>query len=265
MLVALSLTRTLIFSDDTNHLRQLASQCPIPEWEYPNCRPYIANGDAKPLTPQEWYGLREIYEQVVGKNVSSLVPSWKQYDPTHRVDGFRAKVEVRTSPGMGRGVFLMEPVSEGQVIWDNRYTARFPDDCSVRRFFQLVGEKAACDAITWGYVNDFYGPGQFQVDLDDSAFLNDAKNAEANVVIRFPDELSDPKIIDLNHLAFLEQRAKPGAFQLFARSNIAAGTELLFEYTDVHVYSSAKVYGDPFWYEKLCIMTRGALGWLAMT
>ena len=58
--------------------------------------------------------------------------------------------------------------------------------------------------------------------------------------------------------AFLQRRRKPGAFHVYAKEDLAAGTELLFEYTDAHIY------GKLYWYEKLCIMTRGVWEWLVM-
>lgn len=258
-------SKTQIFSSENSSfrlIRRIPDQCSIPKWNYPNCKKYLSQSGepAPPLTPQQWYELRQAYEDVVGE-FSSLDPAWKLADPTSPVDGWHVPVEVRTSPGKGRGVFLLEPVSKGQVLWDNRYTARFPDECSLRKFFAIVGEEASCNTITWGYVNDFYGQGlQFQLDLDKSAFLNEAVSAaQANSVNRFPKDLSDkqPEFV-LSPNTFFQQRRTPGAFHLYAKDDLEAGTELLFEYSDVHIYASL------WWFERLCLMTRGVWAWLVM-
>lgn len=255
-------SETLMFTSNNlvRHQRE-TEQCAIPKWNYPNCKPYLTNPSLAIPTPRQWYDLRQAFEEATEEEASSLDPAWKVSDPDLPVNAFHVPIEVRISPGKGRGVFLAEAVSKGQLLWDNRYTARFPDECSVRKFFAAIGDEAVCNVVMWGYVNDFYGQGlQFQVDLDPSAFFNEPTTPdEANTVNRFPSLLSNdqPQRV-LNPQSFFEQRRKPGAFHVYATEDMPAGTELLFNYSDVHMY--VKLY----YYEKLCMMTRGVWGWLTM-
>ena len=192
---------------------------------------------------------------------SSLDPAWRHKNSTTEVDGFHVPVEVRTSPGKGRGVFLTSAVSKGQVIWDNRYTARFPDECSVRQFLAAISEETACEVIMWAYVNDFFS-GQaleFQVDLDGAAYFNEAPDiAQTNFVTRFPENLSFDAQNTETVATIVAERRVPGSMRAYAKSDLKAGTELMFDYADVHIYAKL------FWFEKLCFMTRGLWAWLVM-
>ncbi|CAB9499339.1 expressed unknown protein [Seminavis robusta] len=267
LLVLSSLVETgtsVILSSSKGSLRKDPVQCPIQKWTYPNCRPYLApkNASLGDLSPHEWYDLRRKFEQVVGDEASSLDPSFRTNGSEESLSGFRVPVEVRVSPGKGLGVFTTTPVQKGQVVWDNRFTARFPDECSLRQYFDLIGEKASCDALTWGYVNDFQGEGlKFLLDLDEAVYLNEARKPdEVNLIINFRPLQDDPeydavqKLIDPDR--FWQHRQKPGNQQARAKVHLQAGAELLMDYREVHVY------GKLWWYDRLCFKTRGVWAWL---
>ena len=244
--------------------------CPIQQWKYPNCKPYL-NKVSPPATDEQWLDLRQKFHTAVGDQASGLDPTWSNYTRTANGSsilnqGFRVPVEVRTSPGKGRGVFLKSYVQKGQQLWDNRYTARFPNECSVRKFFASIGEEAACSAIMWGYVNDFAGEGlQYHLDLDGSVYFNEARPvSEANAMHRYVTPVEEEagsldgvqRILEPEQLVAL--RKQPGRFGLFATRDLEPGTELLIEYDQFHVYYSL------IWYEKLCYHSRGFWGYLTM-
>jgi len=249
------------------------NECVILKWEYPSCNKYM-DKITPPQTPSQWIEFRRKFEAAVGESNSNLDRDWADYmDDSHREvkTGFRVAVDVRISPGKGRGVFLEEPVRKGQVLWENRYSARFPDECSVRIFFASLSEEDQCNAIMWGYVNDFFGRGlQFQLDLDPAVYLNaGSPPAQANTVNRFllkhEDELFDK--MNLNDVQrTLESRQRNSLlsseprFGMVALHDMEAGTELLIDYAEIHVYGIKKLG----WYESLCFHSRGFWGWINM-
>lgn len=246
-------------------------------------------------TDEKWLEFRRKYQAAVGEQASTLDPTWSDYfgsDSTTSANtatlrnGFHVPVEVRTAPGKGRGIFVKTSVTKGQLLWDNRYTARFPDECSVRMFFASISEEDACRAIIWGYVNDFTGEGQqFLLDLDDAVYLNEGQSAadvntrsrfmtpaenngnaernsqKGNVALKINVDVAqrilEPAQQQQQHQdAILAQRRLPGNFGVFASQDMEAGTELLGDYSEIHAYKSL------FWYEKMCYRSIGFLGYL---
>jgi hypothetical protein len=254
----------------TSSLRRASSQCPISKWRYPNCKPYSIhqNETLTALSSHEWYELRRKFLAVVGDQDSTIDPSWQQQQessPSHGSSGFQVPVEVRSSPGKGRGVFTTTRVSKGQVLWDNRYSARFPDECSARQFFDLIGEELSCSAIMWGYVNSKFGQGpQFILDLDIAVYLNQAPTSEdVNMVNHFRPLNDNPSYnaaqLMLDPERYWQHRRKPGNLQMLASRDLEPGTELLMDYSEMHVY-----HNQLWWFQNLCFRTRGLWGMMTM-
>jgi len=261
--------------------------CPIPQWKYPDCRPFLKLQNATPpLSQEQWQRYRQAYYDAVGPEASTLDPSWNmgvekndKEQPTTATtarlsNSWHIPVEVKSSPGKGRGVFTLTRVKAGQQLWDSRYTARFPDECSVREFFAKLGnDEDACNALTWGYVNDYVGHGlEFLLDLDEGVYLNDVSGhhqQRANVINRFLQETTTATATLQQHTAatattasqakleaLYAQRRAPSSFGIFATQDMEPGTELLMDYNHVHIP------GKLYWYDMLCLKTRGIWEWL---
>ena len=282
--------KVLLNKNTPANLRRASNgECPIQRWHYPDCSKHSNILAAPQATDEKWLEFRRKYQAVVGEEASTLDPTWSEFFETDSTDartatlrnGFHVPVEVRTAPGKGRGIFLKTSVTKGQKLWDNRYTARFPDECSVRMFFASISEEDSCRVIIWGYVNDFAGEGQqFLLDLDDAVYLNEGQStADVNTHSRFltPAENNGIKentqkdtVASMSNTntaqrilepvqqedAILVQRRFPGNFGVFASQDMESGTELLGDYSEIHAYKSL------FWYEKMCYRSIGLLGYL---
>ena len=56
--------------------------CPIPEWKYPDCRPFLKLQNATPpLTQEQWQRYRQAYYDAVGPDASSLPGAPWTLDP----------------------------------------------------------------------------------------------------------------------------------------------------------------------------------------
>jgi hypothetical protein len=232
------------------------NSCPIPEWQYPDCTKYLNSGVVTAsFTQEKWIEMRKAYVQVVGQEESSLSADWAELPPRGELSsGFYIPVEVRTSPGKGRGVFSSVDIQKGQKVWDNRHTGRFPDECSVRQFMDVIGEEDACNAIMWAYVNNHFaeevsGDYEFMLDFDECVYFNAAPSKEEqNLDNRFADHVGEDR----------DKRRAPGAFAMYANRDIPAGSELIIDYGQFHQFAAM------FWYEKMNYMSRGLWHYITM-
>jgi hypothetical protein len=158
-----------------------------------------------------------------------------------RTSGFVRNVTVRHSPGRGRGVFALEPISAGKIVWKARETtARFYSGDDFRRFLAAVPEEFMCDVLDFAYVQDIgqarYTPSAtpvdrasvhetrvlaISVDLEDGAFVNANWYEDENV--RF--------VKDSGHGHFVATR------------DIEPGEEILCAYEEFAYYDGWDIFG----------------------
>ena len=120
-------------------------------WEELECDEIFAS--PRPIHDQStWMMLRNFYHDIVGEAQSSIAPVSDD-------SGVRVPVEVRHTPGKGRGVYYGEQGDEpvlpkGSLVWTTRQTAMFKDGNLYRKFLWTIPDHLACDVIQWAYVLD---------------------------------------------------------------------------------------------------------------
>ena len=224
------------------------ASCPIAKFEYPWCANTLMHVEkvAGPLTSEEWLDLRKKYQQALVKggaapSSSSLAEGWDE--PGTVGFSIMESLEIRTSPGKGRGMYATQMIPKGTKIWDSRYRAVFPNECSAKHFFAGLSNQLACDAMFWGYTNNFYGNGlQYMFDLDGHGYINhDSK--DPNAIHHFEEEMDQDRYAIARLLPWggslsndperWQARNRPGAYGLYALRDIQAGEEILYDYNEI--------------------------------
>lgn len=170
-------------------------------------------------TKETWSMLREAYRNLVGAEMSSILPTDEKTD-------FLVPYKVDFIPGKGRGVIATAPILKGTLIWTSheRYSARFPNGAMYRKFLSVIPTVWACEIFEWSYVEEVGGSNLSQLtittDLNDGAFMNTKWN------IGDPDE----------NTGYDQELSKnyPGDWKknIFALQDIEAGEELMVHYGD---------------------------------
>ena len=138
-----------------------------------------------------WLGMREIYVAIVGADFATLDPDAGVPDdsdaPAPFVTAFKLPVEVRQSPGKGRGIFVLEDVKRGEVLYDFSQSAQFKTAEDYAEFLRVLRPDLGCDVMIWSYVQDFgtRRPGarpdlRMVTDLDAGSFCNDGNRDNGN-------------------------------------------------------------------------------------
>lgn len=147
-----------------------------------------------------WIGMREAYVAVVGPDAATLDLAPDVSDERGGLDGlataFRFPVEVRQSPGKGRGIFALKAMKRGEVLYDFSQSAQFQRPEEYAEFLRILRPDLACDVLMWSYVQDFGagdGPGALRsslkdkialrmvTDLDPGSFCNDGHRGNGNM------------------------------------------------------------------------------------
>lgn len=233
-----------------------AATCSVPTFEYPWCEPMLMHAgtlanEKEPLilTFDEWLDLRQRFQKAVVEGghgaFSSLADDWQEANTVGFVDP--RGIEIKNSAGKGRGVFATRTFPKGTKIWDSRYRGVFPNECSAKHFFNTLTDQQKCDAIFWGYINNFYGNGiQYMLDLDGHGYINHGD--DPNAVHQFEGEL-DTTDYSLSRIHFpslgifplnrdtWKARNRPGAYGLYAKRDIVEGEEILYDYDEIFVYA----------------------------
>ena len=140
----------------------------------------------RPLHSQsDWVNARNIYKSIV-KDESTLPNDNDGDDNDNDSDGgnshsgFEVKVVAKQSPGKGRGIYAVEDIKEGDLIYSSKQTARFSSGAHYREFLLALQPHFACDVLQWAFVTELddkvNGKEELQlkisVDLDEGCFCN---------------------------------------------------------------------------------------------
>ncbi len=130
-------------------------------WEALDCE-RIFESERPVHSQQVWINARALYEGIVGDDHSSIQVQhksrkFKNYfdDNTTRNDnGFSVPVDAKQAPPKGRGIFAVNDIKAGTLIWSTKKTARFDSGSSYREFIYGLEVGVACDVLQWAYVQD---------------------------------------------------------------------------------------------------------------
>lgn len=95
----------------------------------------------------EWHSMRTSYVNAVGPEKATIQAT--------AGSGYRKAYKVKHSPGRGRGVFALEDIPKGSLIWTTEYTAWFEEGDAFRRFLEPLADDIVCDLLMWCYTIDF--------------------------------------------------------------------------------------------------------------
>ena len=133
--------------------------------------------DNNPPIPSEakWIGARELFRTKFSK---SHDPSRGQYEVD--ADSFSVPVEVKYSSNRekGRGLYAMEDIPKGAVIWSGKHSIHFDSNgVDYRKFIASLEPDLICDVLQCSSVQDVSNSNSTQVekivvDLDDGCFVN---------------------------------------------------------------------------------------------
>lgn len=184
--------------------------------------------------PDVWIGMREAYISVVGEDQATV-----ELDASRTFEtAFQVPFEVRQSPGMGRGLFALEDISKGMIMYDFSQSAQFRNEFEFKEFLRILKPDLACDVLMWSYVQGFENGSRIVTDLDPGSFCNDGHLTKTNMAWLGPlgdiawereeDFPDDAKIVRNDGL--VRQDAVKSA-PLVATKNIQKGDELFCFYS----------------------------------
>mmetsp|Transcript_30408 Transcript_30408/g.34544 ORF Transcript_30408/g.34544 Transcript_30408/m.34544 type:complete len:382 (-) Transcript_30408:34-1179(-) len=151
--------------------------------------------------PEIWIGMREAYISVVGEKIATIqkqsiiVPSSKSTSISISLSfdtAFQVPFEVRQSPGKGRGLFALQDVKKGTILYDFSQTAQFRTGNDFAEFLRILQPELSCDVLQWSYVQDLSNGFttkemiqeqtlRIMTDLDPGSFCNNGGHSKGNM------------------------------------------------------------------------------------
>ena len=224
--------------------------CRAEKFEYPSCLRFLMHQDEKlpdPFTPGDWLDWRIKYQYALLKaNVpgrSTFDHGWGDYGTSGFVD--LDSIEIKKIPGKGRAVLAKKLIPAGTKIWSDRYRAVFPNECTARLFFNDLDRQQKCDAMFWGYANNFYGNGlQYMIDMDGHGYINHENDKNLKTAVHhFENEMHTTsygifRLVPwggyIHDEARWRARRGPGAYGLNAFRDIQPGEEITYDYGEIY-------------------------------
>jgi hypothetical protein len=189
-------------------------------------------------TTETWMKMRHAYVDVVGSSKSTI-------GEPNEVDGFFAPIEVRQSPGKGRGVFATEDIPRGQHICNVAIQrAQFESGHDYKKFLHSISDDNVCDVLQYSYVTIFGDDKENQdnaricVELDDGSMMNSID--------------LDHDTVDAGCLPEWNERFHGGCEENdYALRDIKKGDEILVDYADSNFFTDGwKWFGLADYYEE---------------
>ena len=119
-------------------------------WESLKCD-HIFESERPIHSQTDWLFSRSLYRSIVGSSQSSIGSSDGDVK-----NGFQYEIEAKQAPPKGRGIFALEDIKKGTLIWSTAKTARFRDGPSYRKFIFGLEAGFACDVLQWGKSEHFF-------------------------------------------------------------------------------------------------------------
>jgi hypothetical protein len=173
----------------------------------------------RPIPSAEtWMKIRQAYVDVVGISKSTI-------GEPNQVDGFLVPIEVRQSPGKGRGVFAAEDIPRGQHVHSGAgQQAQFENGPDFKKFLDsLSDEGLVCEMLQFNYL---YMDGDDKEDEDNICMCVELDNASLMNTI---DHEHEP--VDVGCLPEWNDRSPGGCDDnMYALRDIKKGDEILMDY-----------------------------------
>jgi len=126
------------------------------------------------LNETEWTLMRSGYLGVVGPKKATIKLNYRS--------GMKVPFRVGHSPGRGRGVFTVDDIPKGTLVWTSEHTAAFETGLEFRRFLQMLPDHMVCDLLIWCYTAMDGQIHYIGCDLDEGSLFNTYdERAEYNI------------------------------------------------------------------------------------
>jgi len=186
-------------------------------WDEYDCETIFSS--PRPLTnASTWNLLKDTFMTIVGEDETYFKQG----------SGFRVPFETRHAPNKGRGVFALEFIPKGELVWsaaDN--VAMFENGESYELFLASIPQDLACDVIQWAYVEEYEEKDHICVDLDDGSIINSVYSEDDDLNVGCIQE--DRKMLDC-------------AQWLFALKDIEEEDEVICDYESFDVENGFSLF-----------------------
>jgi hypothetical protein len=204
--------------------------------------------DQKNIHKKEtWELFNKVYNKILKESntkqtVSSPIPS-----TGFITNGYQYDIEIKYNPIFGRGVFALEDISKGSLLYISINTATFLEGQIFRNFLYTIPKQFACDVLIWSYVreikptedvlndynDEYYNDPKFMIccDLDEGSFINSAYDEnEYNMALGTKD---DGTFYEDSTLEQKKNELWYGCkMHFYASTDIKKGDEIRADYSD---------------------------------
>jgi len=195
-----------------------------------------------------WKLIRETYRKVK----EDCLDDWdiallKAFDAG--TSAFHVPIEVRQSPGKGRGVFVTQLIPKGTAICEDQ-SGHFTTESQWREFLSLLPRDLAYDAVSWAYVEKYQGKSAVWLDLYEGSLMNHGSDNRSSMLSKLCAScFKKSKKEDLSEEANLEDLYHDGKWHMHASRDIQPDEELLCDYDNFHDYDHKLKWYDDTWEE----------------
>ncbi|CAJ1945210.1 unnamed protein product [Cylindrotheca closterium] len=157
-----------------------------------------------------WTHLRAAYVAILRENAT--------IETTYE-SGIMVPFKIGHSPGRGRGVFVIEDVAKGTLVWTGENTGAFTTGDQFRQYLSVLPNVLVCDLTNWCYTSNGASntSSLIECDLDEGSLINAFENKQEHTLGCNEDMVEDTTLCLEN---------------LYALRDIRGGEELLTNYDD---------------------------------
>jgi len=190
-----------------------------------------------------WILMREKYDEIIDASESGLNESSNDY-----ISGFKIEYSLNYNENGKRSIFAKESIKKGQIVYEHRSLAYFPDAVSFIDFLKHIPPDFVCDAIDW--LSEWGGEeddeaGYFAIDFDDMSYINDEGEMNIDYI---DDDMS--QLVAIRDINLGEELICNGPYSKetrFDNENSTAG--ILRELNNCEEVAKTKrpIFGKPLW------------------
>lgn len=152
-------------------------------WDHYNCDNFFEG--ITPIPPAEaWTSGREVYRSMFAYKDISREPDAPI--PDDSPNGFSVSVEVKQSPGKGRGIFAAQDIQKGEMIWSSKNSLLFNENgVEYKKFLMAVDPEFVCNVLQCSSMEGRQNRRGAQLeyfistDMEESCFVNEVSMGES--------------------------------------------------------------------------------------